>query len=131
MADRRSTLEPLSRRSETARQVVVATGGVLAALAASSCCMLPLVFFGLGVSGAWIGRLTALAPYQPIFIAMTLGFLGHGYWLVYRRPKDRCAEGEGCAQPLPSRLVVSGLWLATALVAVAIGFPYVAPILLQ
>ena len=31
-------------------------------MAASSCCTLPLVLFGLGVSGAWIGNLTQLAP---------------------------------------------------------------------
>ena len=35
-------------------QKLVAAGGVIGALAASSCCILPLVLFGLGVSGAWI-----------------------------------------------------------------------------
>jgi mercuric ion transport protein len=37
------------------RQNLMAAGGLLGALAASSCCILPLVLFGLGVSGAWIG----------------------------------------------------------------------------
>jgi mercuric ion transport protein len=32
--------------------------GLLGALAASSCCILPLVLFSLGVSGAWIGNFT-------------------------------------------------------------------------
>jgi len=63
----------------------VTAGGVLGAVAASSCCILPLVLFSLGISGAWIGNLTALAPYQPVFVTATLGFLGYGYWLVYRR----------------------------------------------
>jgi mercuric ion transport protein len=58
------------------RQSLAATGGLLGALAASSCCILPLVLFGLGVSGAWIGNFTRLAPYQPWFIAATLAFLG-------------------------------------------------------
>src|SRR5712692_8846532 len=40
-------------------QAMMAAGGVLGALAASSCCILPLVLFGLGVSGAWIGNFTA------------------------------------------------------------------------
>jgi len=53
-------------------QGLVAVGGLLGALAASSCCLLPLVLFGLGVSGAWIGNLTQLAPYQPFFIAATI-----------------------------------------------------------
>ncbi len=53
-------------------QKLVATGGILGAIAASSCCIAPLVLFSLGSSGAWIGNLTALAPYQPYFIAATL-----------------------------------------------------------
>jgi hypothetical protein len=53
------------------RQRLIAAGGLLGALAASSCCILPLVLFSLGVSGAWIGNFTRLAPYQPYFIAAT------------------------------------------------------------
>src|ERR1700741_3460290 len=43
------------------QQELVAAGGMLGALTASSCCILPLVFFSLGVSGAWIGSFTRLA----------------------------------------------------------------------
>ena len=43
------------------RQRLMAAGGLLGALAASSCCILPLALFGLGVSGAWIGNFTRLA----------------------------------------------------------------------
>ena len=75
---------------------LTAIGGILGAIAASSCCIAPLVLFSLGISGAWIGNLTALAPYQPYFIAATLACLGYGYWLVYRRKKIACAEG-ACA----------------------------------
>ena len=75
---------------------LTAIAGVLGAIAASSCCVLPLLFVSLGVSGAWIGNLTALAPYQPIFVAITLGFLGTGFWLVYLRPKPACTDGEAC-----------------------------------
>ena len=92
---------------------MIAAGGILGALAASTCCIVPLVLFSLGVSGAWIGNLTALEPYKPIFIVVTLGFLGYGYWMVYRKPKA-CAEGEVCAQPLPNRLVKSALWGSTS-----------------
>jgi|SRR5258708_39300274 mercuric ion transport protein len=109
------------------RQGLMAAGGLLGALAASSCCILPLVLFGLGVSGAWIGNFTRLAAYQPWFIAATLAFLGYGYWLVYRSAKRACADGEACARPLPNRLVKSGLVLATILVAAALGLDFVAP----
>ena len=112
------------------RKTWVAAGGILGAMAASSCCILPLVLFSLGAGGAWIGNLTALAPYQPIFVAITVGFLSYGYLLVYRKPKAACADGAACARPMPNRIVKLTLWLATALVAAAIAFPYVAPMLL-
>src|SRR5215813_11146318 len=90
-----------NRAIESARgSAWLAAGGLLGALAASSCCILPLVLFGLGVSGAWIGNFTRLAPYQPCFIAATLVFLGAGYWLVYRSSKLACADGEACARRL-------------------------------
>jgi mercuric ion transport protein len=108
----------------------MAVGGLLGAVAASSCCTLPLVLFGLGVSGAWIGNLTQLAPYQPGFIAATLACLGCGYWLLYRSSKVTCTDGEACARPLPRRFVKVTLVVATALVIVALGFDLIAPLLL-
>lgn len=110
------------------KQILTAAGGILGALAASSCCILPLVLFGLGVSGAWIGHLTALAPYQPYVIAATIAVLGYGYWLVYRSSKVACSNGEACARPMPKKLVLSGLVVATALVVSALGFNFLAPI---
>ena len=109
---------------------LMAAGGFLGAIA-SSCCILPLVLFSLGVSGAWIANLTQLAPYQPYFIAATLAFLGCGYWLVYLSSKVACATGEACARPLPNRLVKTGLIAATALVIAAISFDLVAPLFLN
>src|SRR5258706_12211013 len=113
------------------RQSLMAAGGLLGALAASSCCILPLALFGLGVSGAWIGNFTRLAPYQPFFIAATLAFLGYGYWLVYRSSTRACADGEACARPLPNRIVKAGLILATVLVVAALGFDFIAPLFLN
>jgi len=113
------------------RQNWVAAGGVLGAVAASSCCVLPLVLFSAGIGGAWIGNLTALAPYQPIIITITLALLGYGYWLVYRSQRTAaCDDGAACARPLPKQVVKFSLLTATLLVAVAIAFPYAAPILL-
>ncbi len=108
---------------------LLATGGLLGAFAASSCCIVPLLLFSLGVSGAWIGNLTQLAPYQPYFIAATIAFLGGGYWLTYRASKLACAEGAACARPLPNRLVKTTLVVATLLVVVALGFDFLAPLL--
>jgi mercuric ion transport protein len=100
-------------------QKLAAAAGILGALAASSCCILPLVLFGLGVSGAWIGNLTRLAPYQPFFIGATLSFLGAGYWLVFRDSQRQCVNGAVCARPLSNRLVKTALVAATVLVLAA------------
>jgi len=119
-----------SRRGTGRKAGFAAAGGVLGALAASSCCIVPLVLFALGISGAWIGNLTALTPYQPVFIAVTLAFLATGYYLIYRRPAAACRPGEACARPLPRRGVKLALWIATALVMSAVAFPYAARLLL-
>jgi mercuric ion transport protein len=108
----------------------LAAGGVLGAIAASSCCIVPLVFFSLGASGAWVGNLAAFAAYQPYFIPPTLVFLGVGFYLVYRKPQVVCTDEVACAHPLPQRLVKTGLWSATLLTAAALAFPYVGPWLL-
>tara|TARA_R110000744_G_C19329142_1_gene558388 strand:+ start:326 stop:724 length:399 start_codon:yes stop_codon:yes gene_type:complete len=116
---------------DSSKAKLIAAGGILGAIAASTCCIIPLVLFSVGISGAWIGQLTALSAYQPIFITITLGFLGYGYWLVYRKPKVACAEGEACARPLPNVIVKSGLWFATALILLAFAWPYLVPLILE
>ena len=111
-------------------QKLVAAGGVQGAVAASSCCIVPLVLFSLGVSGAWIGNLTRLAPYQPIFVAVTLACLGYGYWLARRARLTVCAEGAACSRPLPDGVVTIALVAATLLVAAAVAFDFIAPFVL-
>jgi mercuric ion transport protein len=105
-------------------------GGILAALGAASCCVVPFALFMLGISGAWISNLTALEPYQPIFAMVTLGFLGYGFYLVYRKPKAACAEDSYCARPGSGRTTKIGLWTATVVVIIALGFPKLAPLFL-
>jgi len=121
--------EPIGDASGQRSQTLAVIGGILCAIAASSCCILPLALFSLGINGVWIGNLPALAPYQPYFVAATLACLGYGYWLVYRRKNIACAE-DTCARPLPNHLVKAGLVLATIL-AGAIAFDLFAPLLLN
>jgi len=113
------------------RQYLVAAGGLLGAVAASSCCIVPLILFGLGVSGAWIGNLTRLAPYQPHLVAITVAALGYGYWLVYRSSQAACVGGEACGGPGSNRFVKIGLVLATALVVLALSFDFIAPLIFR
>ena len=116
--------------NEEARARWIAAGGILGALAASSCCILPLMLFSLGISGAWIANFTALAPYKPYVAAATLALLGYGYYLVYVKPKQACADGS-CARPLPNRVVKTSLWIAAMLVAIALAWDYIAPLFLS
>lgn len=114
----------------TRRAGLLSLGGIVAALGTGACCVVPFALFTLGVSGAWIGNLTALEPYQPIFAAITFAFLGYGFYLVYRKPKVACAEGSYCAKPKSGRIAKFGLWTATVLVAIALAFPKLAPLFL-
>jgi mercuric ion transport protein len=128
----RELIAPAARIDAAAgrAQKLVVAGGILAAIAASSCCIAPLLLFGLGVSGAWIGNLTRLAPYQPIFVAVALACLSYGYWLVWRARRAPCAENAACSRPLPNRVVTIALVAATLLVATAVAFDFLAPLIL-
>ena len=126
--DRARIARPEAGRRMPHTQTLVTVGGLLGALAASSCCVVPLLLFALGVSGAWIGNLSQLAPYQPYFIAATAGCLGYGYWLVYRSRTTACVDGQACARPLSNRTVTIGLVLATVLVIGTLTFDVVAPL---
>ncbi len=131
----KSDAGPSGLSSEKGRSIAgwVASGGLLGAVAASTCCVLPLVLVSLGASGAWIGNLTAFQPFQPLFFGITFALLAYGFWLVYRNPTD-LAEGAICRTPVSRKVTISALWLATgiALIAVFWGWiaPFAAPILL-
>ncbi len=114
----------------TEKRGLLATGGLIGAILASSCCIAPLAFVTLGISGPWIGNLTALAPYQWLFVVATVGFLGAGFWTVYFKPKAACEEGSYCATPTSDRVVKTALWTATVLVIAAIAVNVLTPLLL-
>lgn len=112
-------------------KTLLAAGGIIGALAASSCCIVPLALFGFGVSGAWIGNLTRLAPYQPYFILVAIICIGTGGWLVHRTSVRACAADQACARPLSGRWVKASLVAATLLILAAIGFDLFAPLILS
>lgn len=101
--------------------------GGLAALLASACCLGPLVLVGIGVSGAWIGNLTLLEPYRPLFLAVALVALFFAARRIFRPAAD-CRPGEVCAVPAVRRGYKAMFWAVAGLVVVAFGFPYVLPL---
>ena len=88
----------LTENSDDGRKGLIAAGSIIGAVLASTCCIAPLLLITLGVSGAWMGSLTALAPYQGYFIAATLVFLGSGFWYVYWKPKQARDSRQRSAQ---------------------------------
>ena len=101
--------------------------GVLAAIGASICCVLPLVLLALGISGAWIGNLTALEPYRPIFIGLTLLFLGLAFRTLYLVPQV-CAPGTPCADPTTSRRQRLIFWVVAVMLLGLLAVPSLAPL---
>lgn len=114
------------KRSSDRRRVLI-TGGFIGALLASSCCILPLLLVMLGVGGVWVGSLTALAPYQWVFLLIAIICLGAGFWQIYFVPKAACTEGAFCDRYTSSIAIKSILWIGTVLVVATIAINVLTP----
>jgi len=85
---------------------------VLGALAMTSCCILPLLLVSLGVTGVFIGQLTALYAYEGLTFSFAAAALGYGFWKAYRPAAiPTCADGT-CTKPMNRRVMRSLLWAA-------------------
>ncbi len=120
---------PVEGGTPDRKKVWFATGGVAGAILASSCCIGPFALLSLGVSGAWVGNLTALASYQPLFVAVALVSIGLGFRSVYFQPKAVYAEGSYCARPPSAVITKTALWCAAAIVMLALTVDWWAPLL--
>lgn len=107
-------------------KVLLFAGG-LAAILASACCLGPLVLVTLGVSGAWIGNLTALEPYRPLFIVAALAAMFLAWRRIFR-PPEACQPGEVCAIPRVQSAYKMVFGLVLVLVLIALVFPYFLPL---
>ena len=90
---------------------------------------MPLVLVTLGISGAWIGNLTALEPYKPLTSGIAIVFIALGFWYVYFWAKHVCVEGSYCARPQSARLTKTVLWAATVFVLLSLTLNWWAPLL--
>jgi mercuric ion transport protein len=96
---------------------------ILAAVAASLCCILPIVFAIGGVS--ILGASAAFAAWRPYLLGLTFALLGVGFYLAYRKPRKTCCEADAaCARSGFSRLGRAGLWIAVFVVVAFAAFPY-------
>ena len=90
------------------------------------------MLFLLGINGAWIGNLTAMAPYKPYFLIAAIAFVAGGFWKVYKKPKAQdCEPGTFCAMPYSDRINKTMLWVAVSVIVLVLIYPYVAPSILE
>ncbi len=101
---------------------VLLAGSVLAAVVASFCCILPILFAITGISV--LGASALFAAWRPYLLGITFALLGLGFYFAYRRPKGACAPGSACAVPSGQRSGRVALWVITAAVVMFAAFPY-------
>lgn len=92
-------------------------GGLLASL----CCLGPLLFVFLGISGA--GFALRLEPLRPYLLILTYGLLGTAFYLTYGRGRTACGPGGACEAPMTSRAGTVALWVAALVVVLTTTFP--------
>jgi len=95
---------------------------LLAALAASLCCILPIIFAVVGAG--IVGASAFFAAWRPYLLGVTAVLLAVGFYFAYRKPKEACEPGSACAVPSVNRKGRIGLWIATAFVILFAAFPY-------
>ncbi len=93
------------------KENIVLGGGMFAALAASLCCVGPVLFALLGV-GAF-GASSVFLSLRPYLLAVAVLALAFGFYRAYFR-REACAPGEACATEPVSQASRAVLWIAAA-----------------
>jgi mercuric ion transport protein len=107
------------------KQAIIA--GVFAGIGASLCCVAPLLFVSLGLGGAWLANLTVLEPVRPIFIMLTLAFIGFAFYQLYVTPRT-CKPGMVCADAETLNKQRMIYWVVTIPLMGLLAFPWFAPL---
>jgi len=113
--------QPPSNKSKNPTSLFAA-GSVFAAIIASFCCILPIVFALTGFS--ILGASALFDVWRPYLLGLTFGLLGLGFYFAYRPQKTQCAPGSACAIPATKRSGRLMLWLATVAVILFATFPF-------
>lgn len=117
----------LSRFEEKINKPVwLGLGAVLAAIAASACCIGPLILLSLGIGGAWMSTLTSMESIRPFFLVVTLAFITLAFRKVYRVPKA-CETEQSCSLTSIERTRRIIFWIGSIILLGLLAFPWVAP----
>ena len=107
------------------KRVPLFFGAILAAVAASSCCILPLL---LGAASAGtVGLGASLAPYRPYLAGLSVLLLGAGFYSAYR-PQRAGGAAECCDRKTvrARRMGKAVLWVVALFTAAALAYPEIA-----
>jgi mercuric ion transport protein len=94
---------------------------VVAAIAASMCCIFPIVFVMIGVGVA--GAAAFFATWRPLLLGITFALLALGFYFSYREPRQACEPGSECPLRNAKQSGRLWLWIATVLVILFTAFP--------
>jgi mercuric ion transport protein len=100
-----------------------AIGAIGAAVAASACCIGPVVFSLIG-AGALGASAVKLEPYRPWFLGLTLALVSVAFYSAYRPAANDTCAADGTCTPASRRTARIMVWLAAALAVLLIAFPY-------
>lgn len=110
-----------SRPWHVRRKDAMGIGALVAALAASACCIGPILLAALGVTS--MGFLAYLDPWRPVLLGITAVLVVSGLWAAFR-PSTRSMDACGCPAPR-SRRTGRVLMVLVALVAgAAVAYPW-------
>lgn len=109
--------------NEVKASVLGSTLASLGAILASSCCIIPIVFFNLGLGGAWLANLAVLQPYRIHFIVMAGLLFAIGLFFYIRR--FRCATATCPPDKKKKNWVLVTLVISGVLIAAAVIWPVV------
>ena len=106
-------------KGKNSKGVVVT--GIIAALAASSCCIPPIIAAIAGVGGV-AGSLSWMEPFRPFLIGLAVLAIGYA-WYNHLKPKK--ADDCGCDIEKPKFYQTKGFLIGMTLFAtISITFPY-------
>lgn len=108
--------------SPVGKTLFAAIGGLAASVGSALCCAGPPVAVFLGLSGA--GLAATFEPLRPYLVAATTLFLGFGFVALRREERRACQPGQPCASPAVRRRMKRLLWIATAMAAPLVTFPW-------
>lgn len=104
--------------------------GMLAAIGASACCVIPLILLALGIGGSWLSSLSVLEPYRPLFIGATLLLLTIAFHRIYLTPRA-CDPNSRCPRPNARTSQRVAFWIVSTLALCLIAAPWLIPLILS